>query len=444
MGNPRSRSSRGGAAWQAPLGLVALVLTLTALAVAFWPAPVYEVTVGETPVASGRDPAALAAALAAWSRRELARPVTLEANGLRWEYSRAELGLVLRPDLVGAALDRALAAVPRIEQWTSRRIRLQLAGTDTWDPERLEAALAPARAAVERPPEPAQLRIENGRPVIHPGTDGITVDAIAVLAALQAPSAPTLLHLPVARKSPDVTRETLERLHIKRLIAEWTTDYDPTIPRADNVAKAALAFNGLMLRPGEILSYNATVGPINTATGWKEAYVIVSGELVPGVGGGVCQVATTLYGAALRANLEIMERHPHQLAVTYIAPSQDAAIAQGFEDLKLRNTTQGHLLIQSEAGGGRVTFRIYGDAPDDLQVRIESKVLSTKPYPTRVVPDPAVAPGTRHVKLPGNVGVSSEGYRVIYRGGKQVKRELLSRDTYLPTTEVLVAGPSKP
>jgi len=443
VSNLRSRSPRG-ATWRVPLVLGLLVLVLSGLAAAFWPAPVYEVTVGDTRVAAARDPATLAAALSAWSRLEVSRTVALEVNGLTWEYSRGELGLILRPDQVGAALDRALSAVPRIDRLTSRRIHLRLEGLGTWDPVRLEAALAPARAAVERLPEPAQLHIEGGQPVITPETDGIAIDPQATLTALQALGTQPVLHLPVARTRAQVTRETLSRLQIRRLIAEWTTDYDPTIPRAENVARAARAFNGLMLKPGEILSYNAAVGPINSATGWKEAYVIVGGELVPGVGGGVCQVATTLYGAALRANLEIMERHPHQLAVTYIAPSQDAAIAQGYEDLKLRNNTQGHVLIQSEAAGGRVSFRIFGDLPEDQQISIESRVLSTKPFPTRVVADSTLAPGQQHVKLPGNVGVVSEGYRVVYRGGKLVKRELLSRDSYLPTTEVVVSGPGIP
>lgn len=418
------------------------VLAAAGLTVLFSIVPRYQVWYGQELVGSSRDLAALADRLGDWAHREMEREINLAAEGKTWTYQLSELGLVIAPEDLDAALRAGARELPWWQRLAWSRPSIKVQEHARWDLQRLTAALTPVVQTLSREPVPAELRIENQIPVIQSEVVGQSVEPQVVLQALQSLGTSAELQVPVTTRLPAVTRSSLEQLRIRKLVAELTTHYDPSIPRADNVEKAAAAFDGVMLRPGEILSYNATVGPINTATGWKQAYVIVAGELVEGVGGGVCQVATTLYGAALRANLEIMERHPHQLAVPYVPASQDAAIAQGWEDLKLRNTTLGHLLIRTETGGGAVTFRLYGDLPDDQEVKIESRVLGQRPFPTRLVADGALAPGQQRIKLYGSPGLSSEGYRLVYRGGVLVKRELLSRDNYLPSTQVVLTGPS--
>lgn len=415
-----------------------LALTLGVLA-GFAAAPRYELYLNAEQIAVGRDPAQLEQALARHVYREMERPIILVSEGRSWTFRRSELGYVIDLDRLRGSLRESVEAFP----WWGRiggPFMIDLQADGRWEMDRLESAIDPIARELARPAEPAVLQILDRRPVIHPHTEGIRLDSHVLLAALKSLGGQERIDLPLTRLLPEVSSFDLERMGVRRLIAEWSTSYDPSIPRAENVEKAAAALNGKLLRPGEILSYNATVGPISLATGWKQAYVIVGGELVEGVGGGVCQVATTLYGAALRANLEIVERHPHQLAVTYISPSQDAAIAQGWEDLKLRNTTAGHIMIESEAGGGTVTFRIYGDLPEDLDVRIESRVLGSRPFPTKAIYDPSLRPGQFRVKLSGYPGITSEAYRIVSQSGQVIKRELLSRDSYLPTAEVVLTG----
>lgn len=417
------------------LGL-ALVVGLLA---GFAAAPRYELYLDAVQLTAGRDPAQLERALTRHVYGEMERPVIVVSEGRSWTFRRSELGYVIDLDRLRGSLRDALNAFP----WWVRLggpLVIDLQADTRWDSARLEAALDPIAQELKRPAEAAVLRILDRRPTIYPHTEGINLEPQVVLAALKNLGDGDRIDLPLTRVLPEVSSQDLERMGIRRLIAEWSTSYDPSIPRAENVQKAATALNGRLLKPGEILSYNAAVGPISLSNGWKQAYVIVGGELVDGVGGGVCQVATTLYGAALRANMEILERHPHQLAVTYISPSQDAAIAQGWEDLKLRNTSPGHLLIESEAGGGTVTFRIYGDLPDDMDVRIESRVLGNRPFPTREIYDPSLRPGQMRVKLSGYPGITSEAYRIVSQSGRLIKRELLSRDSYLPTSEVVLTG----
>jgi vancomycin resistance protein YoaR len=420
-----------------------LVILFLALLAAPWVPPAYQLHAGERLLGQSRYPAELKGLLEAELQRQAGRTITLEHGDQTWSFTLAELGLIVDGAAAAEELERAVDAIPWYHRfwWNSPVVELSL--ESRWDTARLESALEPVRAAVAKPPVPARLSIVDRRPVITPEVPGTKLDLPELTRALQGSLKTDRLAVPTAPDAPEVTRASLEQLGIRRRIAEWTTEYDPTIPRAENVEKAARAFDGVMLKPGEILSYNATVGPITAENGWKEAYVIVDGQLVPGVGGGVCQVATTLYGAALRANLDIVERHPHQLAVAYIPPSQDAAIAQGWQDLKIRNTTNGHILIQTEAGGGRVTFRLYGDVPEGQEVRIESVVLGHSPFQTRSIPDAKLGPGQQVVKVKGNPGLISEAYRAVYQNGALVRRERLSRDSYLPTAQVVLVGPEK-
>lgn len=411
------------------------------LAFALWfGSPRYLLWINEEQIAVSGDPAALTTALANWAETVQARPITLVYEGQSWSFSPAALGLGLPEEQGRTSLARALAERP----WWVRSHQVRLTMAVTLDPVRLEESLAPIRQAVERAPVDASLRVEGEAVAITPAIAGVQVDGARLQRLLLAGLETGPIGLPVAQLSPAVTTEDVEGMGIKRLIADWSTEYDPSIPRAENVERAANAFDGLTLKPGAILSYNSTVGPIDAASGWKEAYVIVGGELVPGIGGGVCQVATTLYGAALRANMEILERHPHQLAVSYIPPSEDAAVAQGYQDLKIRNNTLGHLLIKTEAGEGRVRIRLYGDLPVGQEVRIESKVTGYDPFSVKRVVDSSLTPEQEVAVRAGVRGVRSEAYRQVLVDGEVVRRELLSRDRYLPTAAVVKVGPSLP
>lgn len=418
--------------------LLALVLAGALGLVCFWPGWVrYHLWIDGEKVAEGREVSALHTALSTWREERMGRPLILEHEGRGWRYSMAELGLVLPLEEAERQVDQAAAQRP----WWQRTVEVRLDLPAQWEMVRLEAALEPVREVVERPPQPASLAAEGAEVKITPSVDGLAIETDAVRGALSALGDAERLALPVSTVRPELTTEVVEGWSVRRLIAEWSTHYDPSIPRAENVERAARSFDGLLLKPGEVLSYNATVGPIDASTGWKAAPVIVGGELVPGIGGGVCQVTTTLYGAALRANMEILERHPHQLAVSYIPPSEDAAVAQGYQDLKIRNNTLGHLLMRTEAGGGTVTFRLYGDLPAGQEVRIESKVTGSVPFPSRTVEDRTLAPGERRQTAVGVPGITSQAHRLVFQNGQLVKRELLSQDRYLPTAAVVRVGP---
>lgn len=210
----------------------------------------------------------------------------------------------------------------------------------------------------------------------------------------------------------------LNNLGIRRLIGEAATRFDPAVEgRAANIRLAAGSFKDLLVAPGQTVSFLDLLGPITAERGYREAYTIQGGEFVPGIGGGVCQVSSTLYLAWLRAGLEAVERHNHSLPVGYVPAGLDATVAEGYLGLRLRNPGPGYVWVRNSVEGDRLLFKIYGDSPSGRTVKVYSKV-----------------------KLYGAAGVRSVTYREIWEAGKLIRQEKLSSDYYAPAPRVVLAG----
>lgn len=143
------------------------------------------------------------------------------------------------------------------------------------------------------------------------------------------------------------------------LLGTYSTAYNPNIPRATNVALAASRINGVIVAPGESFSYTRTILPRTTANGYVQAPVIVNKKYVPGIGGGICQVSSTLYAAMLTAGLPATERHPHSLKVGYIPEGMDATVSGNTLDLKFTNIFSESIQIQATADQGTLTISLY-------------------------------------------------------------------------------------
>ncbi len=144
----------------------------------------------------------------------------------------------------------------------------------------------------------------------------------------------------------------------KSVIGSYATAYNPNIPRAINVSLAASRINGVVIQPGESFSFSQTILPRTKENGYVEAPVIMGNEFVPGIGGGICQVSSTLYAAMLSANIPATERHPHSLAVSYIPTGMDATISGNAVDLKFTNIFDKPIQIQASAYEGTLTVTI--------------------------------------------------------------------------------------
>ena len=143
------------------------------------------------------------------------------------------------------------------------------------------------------------------------------------------------------------------------LLGSYATAYNPNISRAVNIALAASRINGVVIQPGDSFSFNHTILPRTAANGYVEANVIVNKKYVPGTGGGICQVSSTLYAAMLTAGLPATERHPHSLNVGYIPEGMDATISGNALDLRFTNIFDDPIQIQAAADQGTLTISLY-------------------------------------------------------------------------------------
>ncbi|QYR22128.1 VanW family protein [Paenibacillus sp. sptzw28] len=253
--------------------------------------------------------------------------------------------------------------------------------------------------------------------------------------------------LPLALRvvHPDVTLEQLKNEGIERKITSFTTDFSTSgAGRAYNVSMTARTLNDWDLAPGEVFDYRKVISLTRQKYGYRQAPVILNGELVPGIGGGICQVSSTLYNAALLAGLNIVERRNHSLPVSYMPKGQDATFAEGAINFRFKNTTGKHLIIRTVTSGGKLTIKLFGTMPRDVSYRIESKTVKVIDPPVKEVPSSAVPAGGRLLLTTGKPGYIVETYRTMTKGGKTISRERLSRDTYKAQPSVYGVGPGRP
>lgn len=291
------------------------------------------------------------------------------------------------------------------------------------------------------PPKPAKVRWV-GFVQTTPETSVMRLDAKAVpdavIAALEGDRTVDLPLTDGAKRIPD---EALAE--IKEVVAEYTTTFPASNrPRSSNIRLAASKLNGVILMPGERLSFNGTVGRRTLRAGFKEAGVYKQGKHDVGVGGGICQVSTTMYNAALFANLKIVQRSNHSLPVAYVPLGRDATVDYGSLDLVFENSTKSPLGVVNTYEPGRLTFRILGTKDPSLKVKVIQEGQSSWDRGEQTVYDSSLRPGTRRVIERGSRGHAVRSYRLVYRNGQLVERQALGRSTYGGGPRIVAVGPA--
>jgi vancomycin resistance protein YoaR len=246
--------------------------------------------------------------------------------------------------------------------------------------------------------------------VILPAEKGQVVTSQAVLEALEHLEG-TTVEVPFQ----EVAAPNSEALEPLSLVAFHETNYK--LDEADrnvNLALAAKAVHGRVLLPGETYSFNKEAGERSVQRGYRYANVVVGNRLVPDVGGGICQITTTLFNAAAESGLEFPEIHAHGIPVDYADPGCDAAVAWNYLDLKVRNAFETPVVLGAWVEDGTVTVRVFGK-PNDSTYELDPVVLEE--YPEEGM----------------NPGLLVETYRVEKRNGEVVRRQLLVRSYYQPS-----------
>ncbi|MCR5452182.1 MAG: VanW family protein, partial [Lachnospiraceae bacterium] len=292
------------------------------------------------------------------------------------------------------------------------------------------------------------LKRENGQFVFVKGKNGITIDfdksADNVLTYMETSfdGVDDSVELATIVEEPRGSEEDLKS--VKDVLGTFTTNYSASsAPRANNVRNGASLINGTVLYPGEVFSVAKALNPMTAENGYQQAPSYENGTTVMTYGGGICQVSTTLYNAVIRAELEVVERSSHSMIVSYVKPSEDAAIAGDTKDFKFKNNQDTPVFIESSTDGGLITFNIYGKEVRDPSrtVEFESEVLSTT-EPKNVFVANGSAPVGSIVKTSGSphTGYVAQLVKVVKENGKEISREVFNSSRYRATNNEYAVG----
>jgi len=247
--------------------------------------------------------------------------------------------------------------------------------------------------------------------------------------------------IPVTLIKPKRFQDEIKDYLFRDVLGEYSTGYQTSsVNRAINVELASSKLNGVVLGPGDEFSFNNVVGERSAKNGYKTAHVYIAGMIEDGIGGGICQVSSTLYNAVLKSNLEITERRNHQLIVGYVPLGQDATVSYGAIDFKFKNNTEYPIKIVTTNKNRVMHVKILGTKFENIDISIENKILSTTPYTTIEKLDPSLPAGVRKVTQKGANGYVVESYKIIKKDGKIIDRVYLGKSTYKPTNEYVSVG----
>ncbi|HWL84282.1 MAG TPA: VanW family protein [Polyangiaceae bacterium] len=311
----------------------------------------------------------------------------------------------------------------------------------------LSAAVARIKETEDTPPLSARLDVEKRTPI--PERTGYFVDldatrtALAELAEdLPSRAEPAKLVLPMQYFAPRTTSAFVQSIDVHTVMSEYVTYFsrhNDQSRRGQNIDMAASKLNGLVLSPGELVSFNDVVGERSEENGFQKSWEIFKGEMKEGVGGGTCQVASTVHAAAFFAGLDIVERLPHSRPSAYIPMGLDATVVYPIVDMKLRNPFKFPVVLHAAVEGNRLRVAMLGRSRP-ASVSFSREVVETRAYPRKVEESPTAAAGKVIVKQHGIFGYRIERERILrFRGGKE--RVEKNKDFYPPTTEIYDVPP---
>ncbi|MEJ8733613.1 MULTISPECIES: VanW family protein [Mediterraneibacter] len=245
----------------------------------------------------------------------------------------------------------------------------------------------------------------------------------------------------VSHIEPEMTKEDLSE--ITDLLGSFTTYYgNDGSGRALNVESGADHLNGTLLKPEEEISVNGVMEPYTEENGYYPAASYEGDRVVESMGGGICQVSTTLYNAVLRAELEVTERHPHSMLVSYVEPSMDAAIAEDILDLKFKNSYKTPVYIEAYYADGALTFHIYGKETraENRTVEYVSETLETEEAEGKYFVATEDPIGYIATQSEAHTGKTAQLWKIVYVDGQEVSKEIINYSQYLPSQETVGVG----
>ncbi|MBO6243214.1 MAG: VanW family protein [Clostridia bacterium] len=278
---------------------------------------------------------------------------------------------------------------------------------------------------------------------VYPEVEGVDFDVEAAKEILKEEKEEYIIQLKITKPKITLAQIGEEAFHDK--LSTFTTRYDPSdVDRTTNLKIACQKINGKVILSGDTFSYNSTLGARTVEAGYKNGKIYSNGQVVDGIGGGICQISSTLYNAVLMANLEIVERRNHQFVTSYLPAGRDATVVYGLTDFKFKNTRKYPVRLVASCQNGIATISVYGIKEEtEYTFTFNTKTISTIPMETKYIDDATLEEGKEVVQQKGTTGLKTETYITKLLNGKVLSTTLLSRDTYSSMERIVLRGTKK-
>lgn len=319
----------------------------------------------------------------------------------------------------------------------SRTVSLQL---EEIEPE--EITVDYIKRHIKAEPKEAEYSVVDHRLVITQSNPGVVLNEQDVKKALDDAKGKHVFTIPATIHHPSVTTESLKATLLAEKLGTFSSDFSSSsADRAHNIQLACSKIDGYVLAPGEEFAYNEVVGPRTAAHGFRVANVYVGNTVQPGIGGGICQVSSTMFNAAVYADLEITARRNHTLPVNYVPMGRDATVSYGAVDFKFKNNYETPIEVRAECIGRKNVITIYGtNERAGREIKIETVKTGTSSPKVTKKEDDTLPVGVVKVEEPGTNGSSYIAYKIVYENGAEVKREVLCKSTYAGKDRVELIG----
>lgn len=365
----------------------------------------------------------------------LARPVTITYEKKSWEFAPEKVGDWLGFRASQAGSTGARGAGVALEVFV--------------DPKRaIKPITTTIGSGIGRPARDASFKTDAGAVTIVPSQDGIGPDveslALSLTDELADASADRVVELRTTRTVPKVTTADARKMGIRERISSYTTTYPSgNAPRVTNIHLLGDALNGKLIPPGGTFSFNGIAGQRTAAKGYQQANAIVNGRLVPQLGGGVCQVGTTVFNAVFESGFPVIERRNHSFYISHYPTGRDATVSWGGPDLKFKNDTEKWVLVSVSYTSSSITVALYGTDPGyEVEARV-GEWRNMRPFPTETVKDPTLESGVKVIQDGGVTGRSISVERIVSKDGKVVRTDTFVSN-YKPKIQVVRVGTKRP
>jgi len=376
------------------------------------------------------------------TKKMLSGPVKVTYESKSWDFTAEEVAKWIDFRIVESVESSGSGAASSSTQSAD-------AAADT---AQLEAFISSAEASdtvtkrvgeAGKPAVDATFKVSAGTVVIVPSQDGVGPDISSLateMTTVLTGDGAREVQLLTQRVEPKITTAVAKGMGIKERLSTYTTTYAASNkPRVNNIHTLADAIDGALIPPGGTFSFNGTVGPRTAAKGYQEAPAIVNGELVPQLGGGICQVGTTVFNSVFESGLAVVERKNHSLYISHYPKGRDATVSWGGPDFKFKNDTKTWVLLATGYSNSSLTISLYGTNPGYDVSSVTGPWTDIKPHGVKEVKDPTLPLGKRVIETSGADGRTIIVTRTVTKGGAVVREDKF-KSVYKPETEVVRVG----